>query len=131
MNFRDAKIIFNEEFQDWSYSDNPECAYPTKQELFMYEDMKLCGCGYPEASYNFILNFLKEHLPTEDRFTKEGTKRIYQLVENDLEIVVEVLQKLLTNLGLLEHGGNVGGSWPTDMAKDIIDAGYYEEREDD
>lgn len=73
-------------------------------QLF-YGDLDLCGCGSPEDVWKLIADALKlapfyEH-PNAVR-ELIGQPGAYHMVLS-----------ALTNAGLIEHGGSIGGSWIT------------------
>jgi hypothetical protein len=64
-----------------------------------------CHCGSPGIAYQTVLDYL-ENFSLVD---KDWDKRTLELKTGEQYITAY----LLTTLGLLEHGGQVGGSWIT------------------
>lgn len=66
----------------------------------------ICGCGRPEDAWEVVLKHLEEFsLRGED-----WNKRNFEFINSG---EAHIVAHLLTYLGLLEHGGSVGGSWTT------------------
>lgn len=100
------------------------CHHYNEHQAAHYGLLHLCGCGDPAAAYNFCRNTLA-------CFDRRGTGRdspwlnaetlLEKLILSRPGEAAHVLAHLLTHLDLLEHGGNVGGSWPTKDGERIID----------
>jgi hypothetical protein len=90
--------------------------YPNEIQLIHYALLRLCGCGDPAEAHNVC----RDVLECFDRRDPLGVKWINapeaaeRIVRERPGAAVEVLAHLFTHLGLLEHGGAVGGSWLTD-----------------
>ncbi len=98
-----------------------DCHYDTEQEIFHFAVLGLCGCGDTDGAYNFCVRALQRcDTRSEYRFAEDGVK---ELVRSDPDMAAHVLQHLLTDKDVIEHGGSVGGSWLTDMGEAIVDAG--------
>jgi hypothetical protein len=75
----------------------------------LYGDIGMCGCGNPEDAYELIrrvLDLAPFHQHPESVRDLIGHDGSYHLVLS-----------LLTNAGLIEHGGGIGGSWLTGKGK--------------
>lgn len=105
------------------------CNYENEREAAHYALLKLCGCGTPEAAFNFCRDALSlfdrrgchDKPPTKDWINAEDALR--DLIAKRPEDAAHVLAHLLTNLDLLEHGGGVGGSWLTKDGERVVDMG--------
>lgn len=105
------------------------CHYPNEKQAAHYGLLKLCGCGNPEAAYNFCRDALKI-------FDRRGGGEFIQaelyltaLIRDDPTTASHVFAHLLTHLRLMEHGGAVGGSWLTPDGARIVDMGPMTEAE--
>lgn len=111
------------------------CHYDTEREAAHYGLLGMCGCGSPEDAFNFC----REALACFDRRgchdtppTREwirADEALTLLVKNKPEEAAHVLAHLFNHLELLEHGGNVGGSWLTENGERIVDMGDASEDE--
>lgn len=72
-----------------------------------------CGCGRPDYAWKTVLDYLENFSLTGDFWEK----RTLDLNTGEQYITAY----LLTTLGLLEHGGQVGGSWATPEGEQVRD----------
>ena len=91
-----------------------ECHYANEHQAAHHALLHLCGCGQPEVAFNFC----RDVLMAFDRRDKSKPWVNAENVVRDLvaarpDEAAHVLSHMLNHLRLLEHGGNVGGSWPT------------------
>lgn len=102
-------------------TDQPSTAYPNDHQEMHYDVLGLCGCGSPEDAYNFC----RDVLVAFDRRGKwddaEGLVKTLILARPDQ--AAHVIAHMMTHLGVLEHGGSVGGSWLTNDGERIVDLG--------
>lgn len=98
------------------------CHYDTIWEALWCGRIGMCGCGSPEAGFNF----LRSVLAVCDRRSKtewlNASQEIAKLVASNPHVAAEVLLHFLNARDLLEHGGSVAGSWLTDYGIEIVDA---------
>jgi hypothetical protein len=105
--------------------------HENEKQVFHYDVLGMCGCGEPEEAYNFLLGILK----LADRrayYAAAGRSAKWVALETETaaairanaDMAAHVLLHLLTERGVIEHGGNVGGSWLTDLGAQIVDAGH-------
>jgi len=112
------------------------CHYSNEHQAAHYGLLRLCGCGRPEDAFNFCREVL---LAFDRRPYNEGNgewidaeEAVKALILAHPSEAAHVISHLLTNLDLLEHGGNVGGSWLTKDGERIVDLGpVTEEQMDD
>jgi hypothetical protein len=80
----------------------------TRQHLYkVTADLPMCGCGYPEAAYQLVVDLLKlapfyQHREDVARLVGPEDGGVYALVLGALD-----------HAELIEHGGNISGSWIT------------------
>ena len=94
--------------------------HETEWEAYYEGVLAQCGCGEPEESFNF----LRELVTIFDRRNKEFVSEwetAVELVKTKPAMALYAILNMLTNLGVLEHGGSVGGSWPTPVGEAIVD----------
>lgn len=108
------------------------CHYKTPKHAYHYAFLGMCGCGCPEDAYNFCRDVLSKFDRRENHrddkapwIDAEGAVKALILERPDE--AAHVLSHLLTERKLLEHGGNVGGSWLTKWGEQLVDAGPMEE----
>lgn len=99
----------------------------TERELKLFEELELgfCGCGDPKGALLFLRDVLQCFA---DRRTKRGdwdaqTKRLHNLLqlEENRFLGLSYLY-FIDNLGLLEHGTHITGSWLTERGEEVLDA---------
>lgn len=88
------------------------------------EGLGFCGCGCPEE----FVRLLRETLRLYDR-NGDSPAESYEEREKRLDALLpEPFRQIwlywlsTTCIGLLEHGGGVGGSWLTDKGKEVYAA---------
>lgn len=104
------------------------CHYETPKRAYHYAFLDLCGCGNPEEAYNFCRDVLSkfDRRGCHDEPAKpwiDAEKAVESLIKEKPDVAAHVLSHLLTARKLLEHGGNVGGSWLTKWGEQLVDAG--------
>ena len=105
------------------------CHYSNEHQAAHYGLLHLCGCGCPEDAFNFCREALvcfdrrgvHESPPTKEWIDAE--KALKALIIQKPDTAAHVIAHLLTHLKLMEHGGNVGGSWLTREGERIVDLG--------
>lgn len=105
------------------------CHYDNELQAAHFGLLHLCGCGCPEDAYNFCRDILAcfdrrgvhENPPTKEWIDAQDAAA--KIIKERPDDAAHVLAHLLTHLNLMEHGGNVGGSWLTDDGNRIIDLG--------
>lgn len=103
------------------------CHYETEWEARSSAVLGMCGCGNPEAAYNFLREVLKcfdrrgchADPPVKDWVDSED--EIEKLILANPAIAAHCLSHFLTDKRVLEHGGSVGGSWLTKSGEEIVD----------
>lgn len=103
------------------------CHYENEHQACHYALLKLCGCGAPEEAYNFCRDALLAFQRIEGAPWIDAEAKLTDLIKARPDTAAHVLAHLLTHLDLLEHGSSVGGSWPTEDGKRIIDLGSMTE----
>lgn len=107
--------------------------YSNEHQACHYGLLHLCGCGSPEDAYNFCRDALAcfdrrgchDEPPTREWIYAEDA--LTELINKSPKQAAHVIAHLLTHLGLIEHGGSVGGSWLTDDGERIVDLGPVSE----
>lgn len=101
--------------------------YPNEHQAAHYALLGLCGCGWPMRSFNFCREALIafDRRPYRARTGEwiNAEDKIEELIKADPEIAAHVFAHMLSHLKLLEHGGNVGGSWLDTAGERIVDLG--------
>ena len=88
-----------------------------KFEDIYYNKLGMCGCGTPEEVKHFLFSLLENHRQYKDdeithEVMSENRKKIIKTV--DADIIFEIIFHVFDNVGLLEHGGSIYGSWFTE-----------------
>jgi hypothetical protein len=116
--------------------------YPNKIKDFYYGKLNWCGCGNPVETLEFmrdVLNALKTRSDNNRKdlnikLAKDGvrafadisgpwahdTAKIKELVNDETPLGLSYLY-MLDGVGLLEHGGYIGGSWLTKYGEEILE----------
>lgn len=99
---------------------------------FYYNRLKFCGCGRPQDTMEFIRGFLNS---IYDKFSKElsyyeqqdNLKHVFEFENKDKELtntqygVYQFIANYLDEIGILEHGGSIGGAWLSSEGKQLRD----------
>lgn len=110
------------------YKDEDGAKYEDAGSWLAYRELKLCGCGMPEDALEFVtaLLVLKESLSNAPEDASEWAKAYGEFIEkkdslfeNYKEAIEGIIFNWLNSLGIMDHGGNVYGSWVLD--KDFFD----------
>lgn len=84
-------------------------------DYFYYEDLKLCGCGYPQYSEKLIMMILEKFSSGE-----------YINMDNELDKtkigLYDIVLKVLDTHNFTNHNGNVTLSFLTEKGKMYLDA---------
>lgn len=91
----------------------------TRQDLSVFLQDWFCGCGNPRDAAAALLRLLRLH-PAYDH-----TEELEALIPDNG--IRHLLLYHLDQLGLTEHGGNIGGAWLTDKGEAVQDALSREE----
>ncbi len=92
------------------YLGPDEVIYQRPEDYLWITIMGACGCGTGVAPYRAV-----EIL---ENFKKEYTdKTRFDVYDN---LADEVIAHWLDKVGLLDHGGSIGGSWITDKGKEVL-----------
>lgn len=86
----------------------------TIQELRVFLQSWMCGCGMPELAVERLRDILALH-PLYDHRAE------FQALVPDTGLEYMLLY-MLDHLGLTEHGGGIGGGWLTDEGKAVLAA---------
>lgn len=86
-----------------------------RAELWVAVEGLYCGCGNPEDALELIHELLRV---MNVRPLERDHDRLDELLPTS-GIKMIVLQAL-TEADLLEHGGNIGGSWPTEKGERVL-----------
>jgi hypothetical protein len=78
------------------------------------DEMKLCGCGNPEEAHRLVLDILNAAPFYED------AEKVVRIVGNEGSHYLVLT--LLDSVGLITHGGGLGGSWLTPKGVWLRDA---------
>ncbi len=108
---------------------------------FYYNRLKFCGCGCPVDTLKFLKGFLNKYSKTQndmweaDRKDRSMYHDLHQLGKlssfgmnissgdkNIQDGVIDFVMYSLDNIGVLEHGGSIGGAWLTDYGKEVVDS---------
>lgn len=103
--------------------------YVNGHQAAYYALLKLCACGSPDDAFNFCRDAVScfdrrgcnDDPPTRDWINAENALK--ELIQERPWDAAHVLAHLFNHIELLEHGGNVGGSWLTDKGEIIVDLG--------
>jgi len=95
--------------------DPARCVHADAHWLYAvyFDDLRLCGCGNPEATLALILDLLRA-CPWYEGGWSEFANR---LTMPGFEFVAHQL----TAAGLIEHGTVVTGSWITEKGQRFVD----------
>ncbi len=107
------------------------CHYETEWEARHIGVLGMCGCGWPETTYNFLREVIKQF----DRRDKSkewvnAESKVVEMVKANPEIAAHALIHFISDKEVIEHGSGVGGSWLTKSGEEIVDgepAPPYEE----
>ena len=96
---------------EW-FVDSEGCSYPSYESYVITGLLGLCGC-FDDDLGNDIMTILRQFAATKghisiDDIKIDGHEQYRELILHDL-----------TRVDLLEHGGNVGGSWLTDKGREV------------
>ena len=117
----------DEEYEKWVLLDE-------LVSFFMFDKVRICGCGLPEDTYNVI----RKVLTIQDAYHKDAMSysEIQTACLEDLGLDVksndgngmhQFILYILDNCGLVEHGSSIGGCWLTEEGKmclDVLNAWY-------
>lgn len=81
-----------------------------------------CGCGDPESaadSFREIMEMFQEDDRNGYTSVHVNYERFKAYSEKHGEGLTYCILYWLTGMGLIEHGGSVGGSWMTDLGRHI------------
>lgn len=93
-------------------------AYPDLVDETWFSKMKFCGCGDPEGVKAWLLAVLEAlQRRSESGWKDNQVEETVLKAPNDLLYFVFYT---LDAMGLLEHGGNVRGSWLTEEGKELL-----------
>ncbi len=79
-----------------------------------FDELKICGCGVPESVGMLIRDILAALPPWE----YEG--ELKKLLPTDG--LCYLVLGILTDAELIEHGGNIIGSWLTPRGEDVLES---------
>ena len=88
----------------------------------IFNDLGFCGCGNPEIVLEFVhkaLQLIKKR--RDSNFNEETNAELdkhFRSAEDDL--FHQIAWYFLDRGRLIEHGGNVCGSWLTDKGKEFL-----------
>jgi hypothetical protein len=105
------------------------CHYENEHQAAHYALLGMCGCGWPVESFNFCQEALKafdrrKALESNDPSEWiDAEAKVKELILDQPDMAAHVFAHMLSHLNLLEHGGNVGGSWLSHDGKRIVDMG--------
>lgn len=97
-----------------------------------FEKLKFCGCGRPQDTMLFIKDFLNviydkfESKLNYDEY-QNRLKEVFQFqnIENhftDTQYgIFQFVAYYLDEIGIIEHGGGIGGAWLSDVGKQLRD----------
>lgn len=117
----------------------------TTPELRVFLNAWMCGCGQPEEAVRFLRDVLQTYAERRKAtdildlgIFDQGSPTRQQAWERHAEALAALLPSpgirffvlyILSDWGLLEHGGSVDGSWLTDKGGGVLEA-LNHERED-
>jgi len=92
---------------------------------FYYEELNFCGCGNPEDIMQLIKDLLNQisHKWDNEKTYEERQEEIIKIFNFNGKVnhaVYDFILNYLDIVGLLEHGGSIGGSWLTERGKVIL-----------
>jgi hypothetical protein len=91
------------------------CTYQSELDYIVTERLNMCGCGHPEETARWVLRFLKQYETDAvkhklwEQFTHEESAQPLWFIAHQF-----------THMNYLEHGGNVGCSWLTELGRRLI-----------
>lgn len=92
--------------------------YSSLIDLRWFEELKFCGCGNPDGAREYIAKILRA---IKDRSDSDwATDSVAAAIKGDAESAMWLILYVFDAMGLLEHGGNVSGSWLTDKGKQLL-----------
>lgn len=92
---------------------------------FYYEELKFCDCGNPEDIMQLIKDILNqiEHKRDDEKTYEDNQEEIIKIFNFNGKVnhaVRDFILNYLDIVGLLEHGGSIGGSWLTEKGQVIL-----------
>lgn len=91
---------------------------------FTYEDLKLCGCGSPEKTWEIIRLILiaQNQDKWEDKKNKFSDICNVNIEDNDnYNGLIQFVLYVLDDHEFLEHSSSIGGAWLTEKDKLFLD----------
>jgi len=98
--------------------------YKTEGEAIYYDLLGFCGCGDPESTHDFVIECLKR---TNFDENKIQLIKLRDLILERPDDAAMMIAYFLSDKGMTEHGGGVGGSWLTSLGEKVIDVGVLVE----
>lgn len=87
---------------------------------FIYEDLKLCGCGNPQDTYEVIRLILTAHNQEESEDKHKILNDICGINKsehNNYHGLIQFASYILDSHDFLEHGSSISGAWLTEKGK--------------
>lgn len=106
-----------------------EHQYPNEKQRIHFDVLGLCGCGTPVEAYNFCRAFVYAHKFDEKRERQWPQDLVEAMVLENPKMAAHVLQHFFNKFDLLQHGGSVNGSWPTEIGDKFIALGDMTDEE--
>lgn len=125
-----------------------EARNTVKLKDFYYNKLDFCGCGRPDCTLEFIkklLNIIKQKTDrrSEPNYNCDESwdKHQNNLIEtfefkaekelSDIQDgIVQFVMYYLDRIGVLEHGGGIGGAWLSDYGKELLEIlNYFDDLE--
>lgn len=118
--------------------DNPQSHYKYESKTGAHQDaedlvlegyLNLCACGQSEVTLEYIgtrLTYLKEKDDRHSRNRELGIKSDY---DHERTLASEVFTSegeeqffmhWADSIGLLDHGGSIGGAWMTEKGRQVV-----------
>lgn len=99
---------------EYGYIDKNGLSWDSPDEWVVMDLCGLCGCGDDSIKEDII----KVLIAIADRHDRDWPDDWEQPIKD--EKYYELILHILTNADLLEHGGSVYGSWPTDKGEEVL-----------
>lgn len=108
----------NRPTQNGHYVGKDGHLYNSAEDFLQMDILNFCGCGNPEESLLFTRKTLQKIKARSDNFC-DPTK--LSALEGWLGPAYEFVLYVLTEKGIIEHGGSIYGSWLTSKGVQLLD----------
>lgn len=135
------------EIAEWIISQKPNCCMAINNEVikgkrdkeyeeslikpvmdyWMFEDLEICGCGYPECTYEVIRNYLQiihdyGEPTTNIKSIKDGyLTKLHISFDDDMQLgLLQFMAYILDEHEFIKHGSSIVFPWLTDKGRMLL-----------